>query len=449
METVTWNSDCTIYMQDDRLGFAVAKVLRRSSDLSIFFLDRQMQLPVEPATDSVHLAARTQLRTSASKSKDENPIYSSRDKRTLSQGSRNAFEVSRLLQNWQPSYSLESTLISYLHDAPVVGGYDTYYRKCLLTDHLATDVRAEWGALSQKALRCSVDERFSLMFLLATIAFSTDANLQLLRVLISFAMIPEIREIATPEHAAYFHFRADGAPPPSYIMSLIESARTPFSETGFKKRSQLVKAESAHSPDVDSSCEALAYSIIEQWPDSAIDSRRLVPIDAKHLDVDRALADVNPEWIRLTRNHELHMYLERVQEVLLRSASQSHSADFQSGSGVVEPFPSVAPLAPYIIRVRTDDDQSFSRLLQHDIYGPEVPRMSSVPAPAVRSYAGALSARSGNVVHLPVSAHAPMSIYQARKLPYQHRLPAPLPSEIGTLRSYRKKVQRPVFFRAV
>jgi hypothetical protein len=446
METVTWNSDCTIYMQDDRCCAAVAKILRRSSDLSIFFLDRPTQLPVEPAKDSVHLAARAQLRTSASKSKDEDPIYSSRDKRTLSQGSHDAFEVARHLQNWQPSYSLESTLISYLHDAPVVGGYDKYYRKCLLTDHLATDVRAEWGALSQKALQCNVDERFSLMFLFATVAFSTNANLQLLRALISFAMIPEIREIATPEHPAYFHFRADGAPPLSYIISLMESARMPFSETGFKKRSQLVKAESAHGPDMDGSCEALAYSIIEQWPDSAIESRRLVPIDAKHLDVDRALADINPEWIRLTRNHELHMYLERVQEVLLRSASQSHSAEFQSGSGIVEPFPSVAPLAPYIIRVRADDDQPFSRLLQHDIHGPEVSRMSSVPAPAVRSYAGALSARSGNVVHLPVSAHAPMSIYQATKLPYQHRPPAPLPPEIGTLRAIVKKFKDPSSF---
>jgi hypothetical protein len=66
METVTWNSDCTIYMQDDRCCAAVAKILRRSSDLSIFFLDRPTQLPVEPAKDSVHLAARAQLRTSAS-----------------------------------------------------------------------------------------------------------------------------------------------------------------------------------------------------------------------------------------------------------------------------------------------------------------------------------------------------------------------------------------------
>jgi hypothetical protein len=310
METVLWNSNCTIYMQDDRYSAVVEKILRRSSELSNFFLDHPTQRPSEPDTDVAYLATRAQMRSSASKNYGQDNVYCSRDKRKSSQCCLNAFEVTKLLQNWHPSCSLETTLISLLHDAPVVGGYDKYYRKCLLTDHLATDIRAEWGALSQKALQCSVQDRFSVTFLLATLAFSPDANLDLLRVLISFAMIPELQAIpAPPAHAAYFHFRADGAPPPSYITSLMDGARLPFSETGFKKRAQLVKAEAAHGPDVDSSCEALAHSIIAQWPDTVIDANRLVPINPKYLDVDRALADVIPEWTRLTRNHELHMYV--------------------------------------------------------------------------------------------------------------------------------------------
>jgi hypothetical protein len=132
-------------------------------------------------------------------------------------------------------------------------------------------------------------------------------------------------------------------------------------------------------------------------------------------------------------------YLERVQEVLYRFETQSETV-------LAAHLPSIAPLLPYPTRVRALDDQSLSNLLQHDVRGIEAPSMSSRFVSASQLYAGALSARSGNVVPRPVSVHDSMSIAPPRRLPYQHRLQTPLPPEIGTLRAIVARFKDPSSF---
>jgi len=439
METVLWRPECTVHMQDDRYAKAVAKILQTSSDLSQFYLDRNIQETEKLDPEIVHLAARAVARSVDHETKKDgrwDTTYNARDARKAAQDRLNVLEVSKLLLDWRSTCSLDTTLVALLHDAPVVGGYDKYYRKCLLTDHLAVDIKAEWGALAQRSLQCSVDDKFGLMFLLGTIAFSSDADLKLLRVLISFAMIPDIRAIPAPKHAAYFHFRVDGAPPVSYLISLMEKARMPFAETGFKKRSQLVKAESLHGPGVDQACKLLASSMVEQWPTSDLDPEVLVVIDPTYLDIERALADVAPEWTRLARNHELARYLEQVQEVLFRTETGSDVKVIAN----VEPL----PLPLYSTRSREHDDLSLSDLLKAPIVNIEAP--GEVRSLAFGSYAGALAVRSGNIAHHPVKTHNSTGMYQGKKTASHLQLPSSKPREIGVLRSIVANFKDPTSF---
>ncbi|KAL6161149.1 hypothetical protein ACJBU6_00280 [Exserohilum turcicum] len=396
METVLWSTAYTISMQDDRYVTVIARILQRSSDLSQFSLNQPVQECLEISEEAVHLGARALTRCNGSKQKHDyqDAIYNSRDTHVYSQERLNVLEISNLLLSWQPSCTIETSLAALLHDAPVVGGYDKLYRKALLSDHLTVDVRAEWGGLVQKSLQCNSCDRFSLMFLFSAMAFSSDANLNLLRVLVSFAMLPEVRNIPAPKHSACFHFRADGAPPTSYLVSLMIKARIPFSETGFKKRSQLVKAETLHGPNVDRACELMAASILEQWPSTEIDPRQLVSIDPAHLNIERALADIAPEWTRLSQNHELFLYLEKVQEVLSRVALRvSGNQPLLPPRMITEPLPS----SVYPERSRAGDDMTLSKLLRAQIPYKTVAKMSS--SAVVGTYAGALSSRSVNVIH--------------------------------------------------
>ncbi|XP_014557348.1 hypothetical protein COCVIDRAFT_97420 [Bipolaris victoriae FI3] len=441
METVRWNAGCTIHMQDDGLVAAVARILRRSSDLSHFFLDQEVQERPELPTEATHLAARALARSATPKRKTtsyQDDIYCTRDIRTSSQGFLNVLEISKLLLFWKPSCTLDDSLVALLHDAPVVGGYDKLYRRCLLSDHFAVDLRAEWGALAQKALQCNLDDKFSLMFLFSVLAFSPDANLDLLRILVSFAMLPELRAIPTPKHPAYSHFRADGAPPTSYFVSLMVKARIAFSETGFKKRSQLIKAQSLHEPSVDKACELLATSISAQWPSLRIDPKRLPTINPEYLDVERALADITPEWTRLTQNHELCTYLEQVQKVLSQ-ASLQHG---QSLPPIVTEN-ELPPAAIYPQRSRANDDLTLRHLLKFHIPSSTVAMATALPVTG--SYARALNVRSGNIVHTPGNHYRHMNNSKDQKVLYAHSI-APQSEEISMLREVVARFKDPSSF---
>ncbi|XPS95694.1 hypothetical protein M3J09_004979 [Ascochyta lentis] len=373
METVTWRPDLTVHIQDDRLRPYAEKILRRNASLLEFLPDAitQEQVSDDLVKPDPHLAVRATSRTYARQSQEDDMLHYARDRHATTAPRANTSKITRLLLEQQPSPTDSPSLLSLLHDAPVVGGYDKCFQKVLLTDLLAVDVKTEWGALTQRAMKCDLQDRYNLMFLMGPIAFSEDANLDLLHKLISFAMSPEIKALRPPQHAAYFHFRADGAPPSSYLVSFMEKAKVPFSAVGFKKRSQLVIAENHHEQYVEKSCEALACSIQTQWPRQEIDVAKLVHVDPAQLDVVRALEDLTPEWYRLTRNHELAMYLEQIQ-VLLDRLSTAHlgvpnPAATQNGLHV-DALTISKPRKTYSSRDRYGDDLTLPRLLQKPIH---------------------------------------------------------------------------------
>ncbi|KAF1931308.1 uncharacterized protein M421DRAFT_56909 [Didymella exigua CBS 183.55] len=372
METLEWRVDLTRHIQDDRFRPFAEKILRRHFALSEFApgtlkSEGMAKVSVKPNS---HLATRAVSRTLVQQSREADLMYIGRDKRTPSMARANAFSITRQLLLQQPSPADSPSLLVLLHDASLIGGYDKCFQKALISDLLAVDVKSEWGALTQRAMKCDTQDRYRLMFLLGPMAFSDDANLDLIRKLICFVVSPDIKGTQPPLHAAYFHFRADGAPPSSYLVSFMEKARMPFIAVGFKKRSQIVVAENNHGSFVEKSCEALACSIQAQWPRSVIDVTKLIDVDPAHVDVERALEDLKPEWQRLTRNHELAVYLESVQVLLDRSsAGQGETRKPVASPNPLHPATYIQPISPsrYPSRVRDGDDLSLPRLLEQSI----------------------------------------------------------------------------------
>ncbi|KAI8930920.1 hypothetical protein NX059_011935 [Plenodomus lindquistii] len=438
METVIWRSELTVHMQDDRYLPAVSKILQRSSHLSKFSPSQQPILPPDMSTSDSHLASRSLTLANVLKSSTKNGRYISRDSRTPELSRANVLSVVSQLLKWQPSTPAEPTLSSLLHDAHFIGGYDKFFRKPLITDQIEADIKAEWGALVSKAMDCNMDDRFALMFLLGSMAFSNDANMALIRKLICFAIIPELRRLDPPKHSGYHHFRDDGAPPTSYLISLIEQAKLPFVETGFRKRSQLIAAQAVHEAGVETSCILLAESIRGQWPVTSINRTKLVYVDPTQVNVAMALAAVEPEWERLTRNNELALYIDKVQQVLWRYAAQlpppgSQSANTDTTGDIV-----AASGVVYPVRSKRRDDMPLSDLLQNIITDRGRSAMVLPPSVSAWSHRGALAARPAN---LPGYPSGPPNVHHARPtFPFTRHLNTSKvsraqPPEIGKLKA--------------
>ncbi|KAF2848356.1 hypothetical protein T440DRAFT_509489 [Plenodomus tracheiphilus IPT5] len=391
METVAWRPELTVYMQDDRYLPVVTKIFRRSSHLSRFSQDQQpLQSRDLPASDS-HLAKRSLNLFNISKLSTETSRYISRDTQTSELSRKNILMVIKQLLVWQPIALEEPTISSLLHDAHFIGGYDKYFRKTLLADQIGVDIKAEWGALAQKALDCSIENRFGLIFLFSTMAFSEDVNLALIRILISFAMIPELRSLATPQHPGYHHFRVDGAPRSPYLVSLLDKAGMSL-QTGLGKRSQLAIAQESHEAAVESDCTLLAESIREQWPNPNIDRKKLYIVDSNNVDIARALANVEPEWERLTRNHELALYIEKVQAILWRYAARLPPS---ANPGKVDLDGDIvaSPVVRYPVRIKQCDHMLLSDILQGIVQPPMASSNLLSPGVLAWSRSSALVAR--------------------------------------------------------
>lgn len=372
METVAWRPDLPLHNQDDRFRPYAEKILRRHSSLLQFRPDRadQEQISNTLAVSNTHLALRANSRAHGRQAQEEDLLHQARDTRTSTKAQANASQITRLLLDPQSLPADSPSLISLLHDAHIVGGYGKCFQKVQLTDLLAVNIKSDWGALTQRAMKSDPQDCYNLMFFLGPIAFSDDANMDLLHKLISFAISPDIKAIQPPPHAAYYHFRADGAPSSPYLVALMERAKMPFSATGFKKRSQLVIAENHHAQYVERSCEALACSIQTQWPRQTIDVAKLIDIDPAQLDLTQALEDLTPEWQRLTRNHELAMYLEQVQILLDRLSTSVPSTPESAGnyeSLHVDVLATFSAKRSYPSRIRFDDGLSLSNLLQKPV----------------------------------------------------------------------------------
>ncbi|KAJ4372947.1 hypothetical protein N0V83_003238 [Neocucurbitaria cava] len=397
METITWQHNIPISMQDDRYRALIERILRRSSDLSNFFLDQPSQSRIDIPPGNPHLESRAMLPRHTRRTKEDS-VYHARDSRRATIDRRNVLEVSELLCKWRLPVFDGSSLITLLHDAPVVGGYDKLFQKCLLTEHLAIDLRAEWGALARKLLDSSDEDRFRLMFLLASMGFKEDASMGLIRMLIAFAMIPGIAMLEAPQYPVYYHFRADGTPQEQNLLPWIEKAKVPFSSTGFKKRHAMIVAQTIFEKNVRQSCKILVDSILEQWPNPEIDREKLVSVDATYLDIDRALVNVSAEWVRLTQNHELALHLGKVQEVVDRVSTNRESMPDQKyppshNNEVVTQM----GIMIYPMRARDRDDSSLSKLLRNTVHMHAIPDRSLL-SPSSATFNGTrLAIRPGNV----------------------------------------------------
>lgn len=370
METLLWRDDLTRHIQDDRFKPYAGKILRRHFALSEFGTGASEPDKTTSIKPNPHLATRALSRIHAQRRPGDDTLYIGRDRRVPNNSRANTFSITVQLLTQQPAPDNSPSLLTLLHDASLIGGYDKCFQKTLISDLLAIDVRSEWGALTQRAMRCDTQDRYKLMFLFGPMAFSNDANLDLLGKLVSFALSPDIKNIQPPLHAAYFHFRDDGVPPTSYLLRLMDKARMPFVAVGYKKRSQLMAAENSHGDFVKKSCKALAISIQTQWPQSEIDVTKLVAVDPAHVDVKRALEDLTPEWQRLTRNHELAIYLEDVQTLLARASGsheQTAKPTISCSSLHIGHYTQLKPPSRYPSRIRDGDDLSLPRLLEHPI----------------------------------------------------------------------------------
>ncbi|KAK4651863.1 hypothetical protein QC762_0097080 [Podospora pseudocomata] len=436
MKTDFWDEQLTTHIQHPLYRLVVQKILSISNDLRMFNPTRDDEdnlLDLLPAGGEVWLnkrsLARRQLYERDAESNDTalssgrtDRVYIARDKSVNSDKLyRRVMETTHLLRTRPVKFPTPTNLASTFALGNVVGGFGQAYDKVSLNDRMYTDIQENWGALVEYCRNPS-QSCYSLMFLFANLAFREATDDKLLKGLVAFAILRNLRMLPLPRPwPLYFNFRPAAVPQLEDVIKLLLPFRIPPPEDEKEKlgafltmklRRKIQAAKDAHEIRSQSDCHKLAKIMLAQWPSEKPDLSEL-PTSDLLLDVDVAVQAVIPEWQRLYRNLELWNHLKEVQLIL-----DEHFQD-------VEYSPAIVTAAEEVLscRVRGGEVPTLSvNLLCKDF----IPRLSSQPTTTTRSAAewsplaslpndGRRASRQVNDRAIVGNAQSQMSAYEVKR----------------------------------
>ncbi|KAH4934580.1 hypothetical protein HBI79_087720 [Parastagonospora nodorum] len=322
METVRWRSELTVVIQDDRYRRVVATILARNMELARFSPTAHCCEAPLCADGNSHLENRSILRNTTNGSKHDT-VYKARDRPLYGRERSNAMDMASLLFKWPVQVPNTNDLASLLEASPIISGYTRSFDKIQLTDILHTDVGLEWGALVKTALGLSRDHRFELTFLFSLLAFTPDANMDLLRAIVSFAIIPDMKDLSLPGAIVYSRFKFEELPDVDHLAALLKPAINSYVADESTSTGQSLMRQFDHDKEANGACKKIAKSILAQWPSKILDLDQVVTVKDSLLDREEALDLILHSWERLVDNFLFSLHIEELQLALSRHSVEA------------------------------------------------------------------------------------------------------------------------------
>lgn len=345
MAVVNWNQHLTTTIQDDRYRALVDEIYERASQLQVFMADPIRYISQKASLSDPHLVSRSISRLSGSLPSSD-LVYTSRHFPAKSVARDNAALVTKWLSEWSISNASTGQLAQILQRYAIIGGSDEPFDRVSLCDLISVDVVENWCALLHVGMQAGPYDRYRLIFLFAPMALSPHAPIELLQVLVAYAILPALKDIEIPLWPSYVRFKPDETPAAKDIAESMKEAHQPH-ETEPRKQcelpGQMALKRIHHEEACRHNCLQLAMSILLQWPQVDVDAEKLITIDAKFLNNKAALDLALDGWRRLAQNFQLSHYLKQVQRVLDEHSALISSATkdniLEDGFAPTEPRP--------------------------------------------------------------------------------------------------------------
>ncbi len=202
-------------------------------------------------------------------------------------------------------------------------GYGHAFDKVLLSDLMSIHFPRDWGALATFCRKSEFKDMYQLMFMFAVMSFRDGVDMNVLRTLVAFAVLGDLKILDPPKWPSYKGFRPEQIPTADYLVQYMKPFCVPYPgdlrstfhlSLSAKQRRVFEAAERAHEQQVEHDCQALAYHLLEQWPCPEPTIEAFAASEMVH--AGEALGLIRPEWLRLSQNLELSDHIQAVQRVL-------------------------------------------------------------------------------------------------------------------------------------
>ena len=329
LQKVVWDDALIPTVQHECFRVIVEEICQQCRALCQFHLDSEKpQLSIQ-ASDK-HLGIRAMVRGQSYRpnqhkdfgAKGSDQSYLGRDSAKHRQ-CQNVYEAASLVKAWSRGVAVCHDLAAILREWPTIQGFDHTFELRLFADLINIDLASCWGSFVRLCIESSQADRFKLMFLFGTIAFDVEANMTLIRSLITMTVMEKFKSIQLPPSSVFSYFRGLQVPTLDFLMQLMKPFRLPYpgDERSLlkipmhpKQRHKLEIAEIKHEQQSEQSCRAFASQLLSQWPSREISfaGTESLPL----FDSAKALPIIKPEWERLFDNFQLSEHLNCVQVIL-------------------------------------------------------------------------------------------------------------------------------------
>ena len=332
-QRVVWMESLAFPSQHDGFLPSVIRILRQCRELNRFNAGL-IEPPLDGMSGDVHLLERAGARNHLhrpncwirNRQQISDASYIPRD-RVTSVRRANAFEAVTLVKRWSCSINVCKDLASIMEGWPVIQGYhdDHLFQPYLLNELISLDVGSRWGALFEFCQDLSrAKDSYRAMFFFATIAFGRSVDMTIVRTLIAFAVMQEFQSLKGPKWDEFTRFRKAQAPTIDLLVQTIAPSIYPYPEDersllggitlNNKQRKKLESEQNKYEKVAKQNCEAVAQSLLSQWPceipSLAVNDPNL------YIDLDRAILLVRSGWQFLFKNYELWVHLQDIQKFL-------------------------------------------------------------------------------------------------------------------------------------
>lgn len=340
MRSDYWKLDLPFAVQDSRLRSLVDRILDTSNKLKIF-TPNDADLPQLPSVGPRRLHQRAILRQQTLErcleniSDREQPVprlYKSRDGTSAANiRHRNVLEITSLIRAWPRNLKTTVYLSKLLERHNSVGNFNQVFDKVSVNDRLKVEIVQSWGSLVRFAREQK--DPYSLIFMFAPISFNLEVDLSLVRTLVAFSILEDLRKIPLPPWDDFLHFQGDQSPQVGYFLSLLKPFQSPMPKSDMnaleafasaKQRKALQTERSKFNAMVEDDTKYFAEFLLKQWP--CLEPKVAGLTRSVLLDAGAALQAIRPEWRRLYQNMELARHLQAVQVILdRRTCDDSYS----------------------------------------------------------------------------------------------------------------------------
>ncbi|KAK6844078.1 hypothetical protein PG987_004938 [Apiospora arundinis] len=311
---------------DDLYASVARHILSTSSDLCSFSLPPLPQDSIADDPEPSHLRRRGEFyrsryeRSNAASEKlpaEVDKTYESRDDRArTSPRSVSVYQIAMFLRAPKLRFTMTKDRLDLLSKWKFIGGFNETHDAAAalpLDELIDTSVDEQWGNLVNYCRRSTLQIRPRVMLRLCLLAFSRTSNLDMIKMFVAFASIPQLKDLVPPERTSFIDFKVDERPDPARLEAAMEPAYVDYVDVRRLKSPAQATRRQQHRMSMRESGRKFVDYLLAQWP---IHTPAVGGFSTEYVKTHAVIQLMKPEWDRLVGNRQLVHYVEQVQSVL-------------------------------------------------------------------------------------------------------------------------------------